>query len=255
MVYQYKYFFSCTILFYISKFPLFLYEISPRKRYLLQMKKLYRILGISLLWVNLAQAQGDDLLLQQYRTGPDLDAFYHNWNFEIQANFYRMRPDASYTKRRVSLGGGIGVERRLSKTFGLALSPQWQTVHYRYDLPNNTSKDRLQYLLLPFTGRAHLTRRLFLEAGPSLAIPLRATNEDSIRSLPPTDHYNKGVFKVNPGMLLAVSYNPWWRLHVKVMYQLWRRKANPLQYQPNRFRGFSLQLHYFLKNPRKKPTP
>ena len=213
------------------------------------------ICGLLFGGLNLLFAQGDDLLIQQYRVGPDLDAFYHNWNFEVQASIYNLHPDMSYTDSRFSFGGGIATEKRFSKSFGLALGTQLQTIHYRYNLSTNTTKDRLQYLVLPLTGRAHPTRRIFFEAGPSIAIPLKATNEDSVRLADPQNQYDKGVFKINPGMYLGLSYNPWWRLHLKVVYQLWRRKADPLLYQPNRFRGFSLQLHYFLKNPRKKPTP
>ena len=212
---------------------------------------------IGLLWTlgSMLWAQGDALLLQQYRLGPDLDAFYHNWNFEIQGNIYNLHPDVDYTESRWSFGLGLGAEKRFSKTFGVSLSAQWHTVHYRYSLSQNKTKDRVNYLVLPFTGRAHATRRLFFEAGPSVAIPLQATNENAVRATAPVNQYNSGVFKINPGMYVGISYNPWWRLHLKAIYQLWRRKADPLQYQPNRFRGFSFQIHYFLKNPRKKPTP
>lgn len=206
-------------------------------------------------YTNTLRAQGDALLLQQYRLGPDLDAFYHNWNFEIQGNVYNLHPDVDYTESRWSFGFGVGAEKRFSKTFGVSLSAQWHTVHYRYSLSQNKTKDRVNYLVLPFTGRANATRRLFFEAGPSVAIPLKATNENAVRSFAPENEYNKGIFKINPGMYVGISYNPWWRLHLKAVYQLWRRKADPLQYQPNRFRGFSFQVHYFLKNPRKKPTP
>jgi len=222
-----------------------------------RLNRMKGIQKIGLLWTlgSMLWAQGDALLLQQYRLGPDLDAFYHNWNFEIQGNIYNLHPDVDYTESRWSFGLGLGAEKRFSKTFGVSLSAQWHTVHYRYSLSQNKTKDRVNYLVLPFTGRAHATRRLFFEAGPSVAIPLQATNENAVRTTAPVNQYNSGVFKINPGMYVGISYNPWWRLHLKAIYQLWRRKADPLQYQPNRFRGFSFQIHYFLKNPRKKPTP
>ena len=73
--------------------------------------------GLLILLFSEVFAQGDDNLLLQYNQGPDLDAFYRKWNFDLHAhiNYGNMREN--YTVRKINYSIGSNIQFKLSKTF------------------------------------------------------------------------------------------------------------------------------------------
>ncbi|MEL0299396.1 MAG: hypothetical protein VW972_03815 [Flavobacteriaceae bacterium] len=52
---------------------------------------------------------------------------------------------------------------------------------------------------------------------------------------------------------MAVHYNTWKSIHLSLAYRRYQKSNDPTLTQSNRFQGLSLGLHYYLKNPLKKP--
>ena len=92
-------------------------------------------------------AQGDSNLLLQYNRGPDLDAFYRKWNFDLHTHlvYGNMRED--YTFRKISFSAGIYIQYKFSKTLALNSGVDYFNLSYQYNLAENQSFDQLLFEL------------------------------------------------------------------------------------------------------------
>ena len=206
------------------------------------------MLGSAFLW-----AQGDDNLLMQYNRGPDLDGFYHRWNAAFRLDLHRFNTDRDYTLPRLSGGVGLDVQHNFSKTFGLNTGLHYLQLKYQYAREDNDSTDRLNALELPLTGRLSPGRRLFFEMGALYLLMLKAENSEIVDLENNSTRYPKGIFQNALGLMVAVHYNTWKGIHLSLTYRRHQKSNDPTLTQSNRFHGLSLGLHYYLKNPLKKP--
>jgi opacity protein-like surface antigen len=185
------------------------------------------------LFAGVMLAQGNTNLLLQYNKGPDLDAFYRTWNFDIHAFAVRVNLTEDYSKPRITYAIGSNVHYKLSKTLGFTSGIGFFNIHHQYELSTNTSKDKLSYLTLPLTVRVSPSRNLILETGVIYHSLLKAKN----------------TF----GWLFSVQYNVWKRLNASVQYRFIKKTSDAFSIQKNNFNGLLLGVHYFIFNPRKKP--
>ena len=198
-------------------------------------------------------AQGDANLLLQYNKGPDLDAFYRTWNFDIQAFAVRVNLNEDYSKPGVTYALGANVQYKLSKTFGLTSGIGFFNIHYQYELSTNTSTDKLSYITLPLTIRVSPSRNFILETGAVYHFLLIAKNSEIVNLSDKSNVYESGVFKNTLGWLFSLQYNVWKRLNVSIQYRFIKKSSVAFSIQKNNFSGLLLGVNCFVFNPKKKP--
>ena len=205
------------------------------------------------LFAGVMLAQGNTNLLLQYNKGPDLDAFYRTWNFDIHAFAVRVNLTEDYSKPRITYAIGSNVHYKLSKTLGFTSGIGFFNIHHQYELSTNTSKDKLSYLTLPLTVRVSPSRNLILETGVIYHSLLKAKNSEIVNLSNKSNVYEDDVFKNTFGWLFSVQYNVWKRLNTSVQYRFIKKTSDAFSIQKNNFNGLLLGVHYFIFNPRKKP--
>tara|TARA_B110000208_G_C11623550_1_gene378145 strand:- start:138 stop:791 length:654 start_codon:yes stop_codon:yes gene_type:complete len=205
------------------------------------------------LFAGVILAQGNANLLLQYNKGPDLDAFYRTWNFDIHAFIVRVNLNENYSKPGITYAVGSNVQYKFSKTFGLTSGIGFFNINYQYELSTNTSTDKLSYLTLPLTVRVSPSRNLILETGAIYHFLLKAKNSEIVNLSNKSNVYEDGVFKNTLGWLFSVQYNVWKRLNISVQYRFIKKSSDAFSIQKNNFNGFLLGVHYFVFNPKKKP--
>ena len=205
------------------------------------------------LFAGVMLAQGNTNLLLQYNKGPDLDAFYRTWNFDIHAFAVRVNLTEDYSKPRITYAIGSNVHYKLSKTLGFTSGIGFFNINHQYELSTNTSKDKLSYLTLPLTVRVSPSRNLILETGVIYHSLLKAKNSEIVNLSNKSNVYEDDVFKNTFGWLFSVQYNVWKRLNASVQYRFIKKTSDAFSIQKNNFNGLLLGVHYFIFNPRKKP--
>ena len=198
-------------------------------------------------------AQGDSNLLLQYNRGPDLDAFYRKWNFDLHTHlvYGNMRED--YTFRKISLSAGIYIQYKFSKTFALNSGVDSFNLSYQYNLAQNQSFDQLTYISFPLSLRVFPSRKLHFEMGLLYNKILSAQNTEIVDLKNLSHEYSSEVFKNAFGWLFATQYNVWKRFDVSLQYRFLKKETDPLRDQKNNFDAILFGIHFFVLNPKTKP--
>ena len=198
-------------------------------------------------------AQGDSNLLLQYNRGPDLDAFYRKWNFDLHTHlvYGNMRED--YTFRKISFSSGIYIHYKFSKTFALNSGVDYFNLSYQYNLAQNQSFDQLTYISFPLSLRVFPSRKLHFEMGLLYNKILSAQNTQIVDLKNLSHEYSSEVFKNTFGWLFASQYNIWKRFDVSLQYRFLKKETDPLRDQKNNFDAILFGIHFFVLNPKTKP--
>ncbi len=198
-------------------------------------------------------AQGDANLLLQYNKGPDLDAFYRKWNFDLHSHMVYGNMRGNYTDRKISFSSGTYIQYKFSKTFALNSGLDYFKLSYQYSLRKNQSYDQLTYLSFPLSLRVFPSRKLHFETGLFYNLILRAHNTEIVDLKNQSNEYPQEVFKNNFAWFFATQYNVWKRFDVSLQYRFFKKATDPLSDQKNNFDAFILGVHFFVLNPKKKP--
>ena len=91
-------------------------------------------------------SQGDDNLLMQYNQGPDLDAFYRKWNFDLHSQLVYGSMSSNNSIPKISFSFGSVFQFKFSKTFGISSGVELFNLNYQYNLNSNQSIDKISYL-------------------------------------------------------------------------------------------------------------
>jgi len=198
-------------------------------------------------------AQGDSNLLLQYNRGPDLDAFYRKWNFDLHTHlvYGNMRED--YTFRKISFSAGIYIQHKFSKTLALNSGVDYFNLSYQYSLAQNQSFDQLTYISFPISIRVFPSRKLHFEMGLLYNKILSAQNTQIVDLKNLSHEYSSEVFKNTFGWLFASQYNIWKRFDVSLQYRFLKKETDPLRDQKNNFDAILFGIHFFVLNPKTKP--
>ena len=197
--------------------------------------------------------QGDANLLLQYNKGPDLDAFYRKWNFDLHAHIVYGNTVEEYTIGKINFSAGTNIQYKFSKTFALNSGVDYFKMSYQYDLIKNQSYDELTYLSFPLTLRVFPSRKLHFETGLLYNSILSAENTSVVDLKNQSHKYPDGVFKNVFGWLFATQYNVWKRFDLSLQYRFLKKATNPISDQKNNFDVFLLGIHFFIISPNKKP--
>ena len=198
-------------------------------------------------------AQGDDNLLMQYNQGPDLDAFYRKWNFDLHTRMLYGNATEDYSFYKISYSAGFYIQYKLSKTFAFNSGADYFNLRYQYNLVNNQSYDQLTYLSIPMTIRVFPSRKLLFETGLLYNYLLKAINSEIIDPRNLSNDYPDGVFKNAFGWVFGAQYNVWKRFDLSLQYRFSKRASDHSLLQKNNFEAFLLGIHFFVLNPKKKP--
>jgi len=204
--------------------------------------------------LTLSYGQGDKNLYKQYRTGPDPYNFFHKWNYSFYAKFNLINSDQNYTKIRPGKGLGFMIQKLNSKSFGFGTGFEFNEVNYKYLGYFNGSKDNLNYLTIPFSIRLYPSRKLYIESGVKYYYLLSAKNSEYINPNDNSNNYLDDLFDSSPGIFFGFNYKIWKRLHIGIQYEYLKgSRKNQVGIYPNNFRGLSLKIETFFKNPLDKP--
>ena len=204
-------------------------------------------------WFSVGFAQGDANLLLQYNRGPDLDAFYRMWNFDLHAHIIYGNMRENYTVRKITYSVGTYIQFKFSKTFALNSGADYFNLSYQYNLRKNQTYDQLTYLSIPLTLRVFPSRKIHFETGLLYNRLLSAQNTKIVDLKNRSNEYPQGVFKNAFGWLFASQYNVWKRVDVSLQYRFLKKETVPLSDQKNNFDAFLLGVHFYVLNPKKKP--
>ena len=203
------------------------------------------VLGSCLLTT--VNAQGPELLIQQYNKYPyDLE-FYRKWNYDVFLQSHITNTTNRETKGRIQLDAGANVYYQFTKTFGLSSGVHFSRIGYRYALANDESIDRIRFLRFPLLVNVYPVKRVRLSLGGSYNWVLNATGQPP----PATERiaYGSRTFVNSLGMLVSAHYRIWKKFSVGIDYRFQKRSINPLQRETQNFQGLGLSVYYTLLNP------
>ena len=193
-----------------------------------------------------SNAQGGDLLIQQYRRGPDLNANYPKLSVFLGPQSSRINTDLGTTSPTLTFGGELNVEFRVSKSVGLISGLGYSPVAYKYLSDETSSKDQLIYLTLPLMIRLKPTERVSINMGGIYSIYQSGTQTLDFNSKPEKISFEKGIFKNSVGGIVQIGYHFLDRFYSYVNYRWVKRFSPATQSQTNNLAGFQMGLSIVL---------
>ena len=96
-----------------------------------------------------SQAQGGELLIQQYNQGPVLDNFYSRWSINLGIQVNRINTDKENTNPKITLGSLLQLEYNVSQTVGFISGLNYTPISYSYTIKDSLGQDNLKYFSIP----------------------------------------------------------------------------------------------------------
>jgi|TARA_X000000950_G_C13752518_1_gene593254 opacity protein-like surface antigen len=200
---------------------------------------------------DLAFGQGDANLLLQYRKGPDMSR-YRKWNFDLHLRGVYMSPQGNHAVPKIGYAFGGNIQYKYANSFGATTGVDLLSVHYQYQLNDNTTTDQIRYLSFPLAIRVFPTARTHFETGLLYHHLLKAENSAIVDLRQNTNTYPEGVFKNAFGWLFGVHYNIWKKFYLSLEYRFFKRATITQRIQKNNFNGFLVGVHFLIRSPNRK---
>ena len=131
--------------------------MNPSSRFCLFVLLLFGILEIPQ-----GNAQGGDLLIQQYQKGPALDGVYSRWSVYPGVQLNYINTDLESTSPKLALGAVLQIEYRVSSTVGFTTGLYDTRIAYSYPVQDSIGIDKLRYWSIPLGIQLHPTKRVSL---------------------------------------------------------------------------------------------
>lgn len=196
------------------------------------------------------QAQGPELLVQQYDKYPyDLE-FYRKWNVEAFVQGHLTNTSDRETSGRMHLDLGGNVYYQFTKTFGLSSGVHYSRISYTYALPADESLDRIRYLRFPLLLNVYPVKRVRLSLGGTYNWLVGATGYPPLAT--ERTEYPQNTFVNSLGMLVGASYRIWKKFSVELQYRFQKRSHNLLQRETQNFQSISLGVSFALFHPSRR---
>ena len=192
------------------------------------------------------QAQGSELLIQQYNKGPALDNKYSRWSISSEINLNRINTDLQNTRPKLTLGVGIQIELRISKTLGFISGINFSPVKYSYQINDSLGQDRLIYYSFPLGIRLLPTKKISIGLGGLYKIFKNGKYIRSLGTFEDIDTYKENVFRNSFGGFFQIGYKFYKKFKVFSNFRWVRRSSPHIQMQTNNTSGFQLGLNYSL---------
>ncbi len=123
------------------------------------------VIVVNSLSFNLANAQGEGLLIQQYGKSDIVNINLRKWNFDSHLLLNYFNTNDRNTKGKINLSFGGSVRYNFKKSYGLRSGLTLHKISYAYDLDNDTSIDQLIFLSIPLSGRLYPVKNITVELG------------------------------------------------------------------------------------------
>ena len=188
--------------------------------------------------------QGGDLLIQQYNKGPVLDNVFSRWSIRPGVLLNRINTNLETTAPKITFGGGLEGEYRVSKTVGFLTGIYYNPIVYSYPVQDSLGIDRLRYLTVPLAIRLHPTNRVSLGVGVQYNFFRKGEQLKTIGDYEQTEPYTKDIFKNSLGGFAQVGYLFFKHFYGFVNFRWAGRSSPPTQPQTNNTSGFQIGLNY-----------
>lgn len=192
------------------------------------------------------QAQGGDLLIQQYNKGPVLDNVYSRWSIYPGIHLIRINTDQETTTPKLTSGGFLHLEYRVSKTVGFFSGLNYTPIAYTYPVQDSLGQDRLTYLSIPLALRLHPNTKISVALGGTYNIFHQGEKLLRLDDFEAREYYPEGVFKNSFGGVVQVGYHFFNRFYGFVNFRWATKSSSPTQKQTNNTLGFQLGLNVAL---------
>jgi hypothetical protein len=215
--------------------------MNPSSRFFLFVLLLFGILEIPQ-----GNAQGGDLLIQQYQKGPALDGTYSRWSVYPGVQLNYINTDLESTSPKLALGAVLQIEYRVSSTVGFTTGLYDTRIAYSYPVQDSIGIDKLRYWSIPLGIQLHPTKRVSL----GLSALYNSFNKGRflrrIEEFESETPYPKEHFKNSFGGVVQVGYHFFKKCYAYLNFR-WATRSNPPTLpQTNTNSGFQLGINYTL---------
>ena len=190
-------------------------------------------------------SQGGDLIIQQYqKNNIDLEKF-KKWNFELSVGLNYFNTIDRNSKGRINYEIGGVVYYMIKKSIGIKTGIEFLNYSYKYNLINDKSIDKLNFIAIPLNLRVFPTNKFIIDFGISFNMFIEGLNSADNG---PWERYNDGIFSNSVGFLSGIQYNLWRKFSVEIKYRYQKNSENLYQKQTNNLKGITLGINYPLFN-------
>ena len=188
--------------------------------------------------------QGGDLLIQQYRRGPALDAPFSKWTVFVGPTVQYLNTDLATTSPTFTLGAISTVEYALSKSFRLKTGVGYLPVQYKFTLNDSLQKDRISYFSIPLGIALYPTDRTKIEIGGNYELISTAKQLTQPAGKWVKEDYEKGLFFNTFGIHVKVGYTFWQKFHLYAAYRFAKRNTPLSIPKSSNHKGYQLGVVY-----------
>jgi len=221
--------------------------MNPSSRFFLFLLLLFGILEISQ-----GNAQGGNLLIQQYQKGPALDGNYSRWSLQPGVQLYYLNTDLETTRPKLALGALLQIEYRVSSTVGFTTGVHDTRIAYSYPVQDSIGVDKLHYWSIPLGIQLHPTHRVNLGLGAHYNVYNKGHFLRIIEEFKSKTPYPKEHFKNTFGGVVQVGYRFFKKCYAYLNFRWATRSNPPTQPQTNTTSGFQLGITYTLWTSKKR---
>ena len=133
----------------------------------------------------------------------------------------------------------------IKKSLGIKTGIEFLNYSYKYNLINDKSIDKLNFIAIPLNLRVFLTNKFIIDFGISFNMFIEGLNSVDNG---PWERYNDGIFSNSIGFLSGIQYNLWRKFSVEIKYRYQKNSENLYQKQTNNLKGITLGINYPLFN-------
>ncbi len=199
-----------------------------------------------------SQAQGGELLIQQYNQGPVLDNFYSRWSINLGIQLNRINTDKENTNPKITLGSLIQLEYNVSKTVGFISGLNYTPISYSYTIKDSLGQDNLKYFSIPIGIRLNPTKRVSISLGGLYNRYQKGEYEVSLNDFARQANYAESIFKNSLGGFAQIGYHFFKRFYGFLNFRWATRNSSPTLSQSNNTSGFQVGFVYQLWSSRVK---
>lgn len=217
----------------------------------MRLKKFISALPLFLV-LTTVNAQDRSMLLQQYRRGPALNAYFKKVHFELEAYTVLGKIQAFKIKPKMDYAFGARVQYRFVKTFGVTAGINVLNIQYKNEFENDSidrisSIDRIRYLAFPVSLRMLMGDFFNIEAGGHLNYPISAYNTTFPENEPSLKiPYEEGTYRTSLGMFVGIQIKVFGPINLAVQYRFAKRFKETIGTKSNNTAALMMGIQYFI---------
>tara|TARA_X000001036_G_scaffold231000_1_gene215833 strand:- start:402 stop:1097 length:696 start_codon:yes stop_codon:yes gene_type:complete len=204
---------------------------------------------VVLLFTNFSNAQGGELLIQQYQKNSiDLE-FYRKLNFEFFIEPNLTNTADRETKGKLNFNFGSNIHYRFTRSFGLSTGIYINKIGYQNNMETNKSINNLKFISIPFFIKLYPLKKINFFLGGAYNF-----YQDGFNQIDKNTEKVKildGVFVNSMGVFTGIEYTIKKRISSSISYKMQKRSYRNYQPETQNFNGVYLSLNFKILNPEK----